>query len=244
MTSIYGAIETISIRCHWLKTEIVDCQKMKTISTAIPTPPPCSSHTAHSITEMYKKYLDSILTSLSLWATPLALNCVRKSIAKKMTIAFFLFALNARGERDERWGRGAGRWQMEGALPTSLVTMTRTVCPERWEIWLQEKERKKKTSRGWEREREQRRASVIVFLCHTLANANRRALQRAQLQRILLPYVMFPSPSFFLFSMLTDRQILKACFCCPTWRVSEPAQPRPRRCDMTLGIIWPFSKIC
>lgn len=57
----------------------------------------------------------------SLWATPLALNCVRKSIAKKMTIAFFLFALNAKEERGETRDEG-GRREMADGRSTAYFT--------------------------------------------------------------------------------------------------------------------------
>lgn len=176
MTSIYGAIETISMRCRWLKTETVDCQKWKLF------PLPFFSHSPLPPQPLLK-CIKNIWTAFS----PLGdlLNCVcKKALPRKWRLhSFYLLDLwqNAR----ESGGR-EGDW-----LPTSLVTMTRTVC-QRWEIWLQEKEAAAKKTPS--------RASVIVFLCHTLANANRRALQRAQLQRIL-PLLLLPSSSslFILF---------------------------------------------
>lgn len=176
MTSIYGAIETISIRCHWLKTETVDCQKWKLF------PPPFFSFSLPP--QPLRKCIKNIWTAFS----PLGdlLNCVcKKALPRKWRLhSFYLLDL---------WQKAGESGGGEGGLTAYFTCHNdKDSLPEmRNMIARKSSSKKKKPSR----------ASVIVFLCHTLANANRRALQRAQLQRSLplLPSSFSSSSLFILF---------------------------------------------
>lgn len=199
------------MRCRWLKTETVDCQKWKLF------PLPFFSHSPLPPQPLLK-CIKNIWTAFS----PLGdlLNCVcKKALPRKWRLhSFYLLDLwqNAR----ESGGR-EGDW-----LPTSLVTMTRTVC-QRWEIWLQEKEAAEKNRNQVEQ--------VLSFSFVILWRMRTEELFRELNCSVFCPSSYSPPPLPFSFcSMLSDRQILKAST--STWRVSELAK------QLVVTWLWlPFS---
>lgn len=162
MTSIYGAIETISIRCRWLKTETVDCQKWKLFSSPLLLSLLCPP-------QPLRKCIKNIWTAFSPLGDLLNSVC-KKALPRKWRLhSFYLLDL---------WQK-AGEWRVGRRGADCLLHLSQWqgqfARDEKYDCKKKQQQQKKKPSR----------ASVIVFLCHTLANANRRALQRAQLQRIL-----------------------------------------------------------
>lgn len=228
MTSIYEAIETISIRCRWLKTETVDCQKWELF------PPDL-----FSITKMYKKYLDSILTppaSFSLCVVDPTLHChierYKKALPRKWRLhSFCLRSIRDVGREQERERRMGGRAGQGHCLLHLSQWQGQFARDERYDCKYKKVERKKNTQATSSK---CYRFPLSYFgKCEPKSSSeSSTAANSSSLCHVFYFFVFFSI--FFVLCWLTDKSLKHASV------QLEGSANWPRRCDMTLGIIWHF----
>lgn len=229
MTSIYEAIETISIRCRWLKNGNCRLSKMRTF------PPDL-----FSITKMYKKYLDSILTppaSFPLCAVDPTPHChierYKKALPRKWRLhSFCLRSIRDVGREQEQERRMGGRAGQGHCLLHLSQWQGQFARDERYDCKYKKVERKKKHTSNVE----QVLSFSFVILWQMRTEELFRELNCSEffflvscflLLRLLLCF-------FFVLCWLTDKSLKHASV------QLEGSANWPRRCDMTLGIIWHF----